>query len=323
MTTVPAREGIIYGLSCTCHPDNGIRYVGQTVNPASRLNEHRTVSSAPSSRYKHLPLYRWMRKHGRENVQMTVIGAATQGPELDAAEVYHIARLGTFGTRKGLNAAIGGGGSGSHIGKRGASHIRAKLTNEEAKEAYDMYVSGEMTREEIAEVYDVCTATIANILRGRSYLNLGLKPAALPGRKSGRTSKGTKRPGTGPRKFSDDQVRQMHLAYASGESSSSIGKRFGASEWVVSRIASAKSHEHLGLASVNRGVVKVPPHPGEENYNAKLNEFKVRQIHSRLLAGDARSEICKDFAISDSTVRRIGRGAAWKHLGLEPVSSTW
>lgn len=36
-----SRLGIIYGLSCRCHPERGFRYVGQTVSKASqRRNQH-------------------------------------------------------------------------------------------------------------------------------------------------------------------------------------------------------------------------------------------------------------------------------------------
>lgn len=80
---------IVYSLACTCHPAEGTRYVGQTVRTGPRrLAEHRR--DATSGRSGAI-VYRWMRRHGVENIELTVLETLPEGAtkeDLDAAEGY-------------------------------------------------------------------------------------------------------------------------------------------------------------------------------------------------------------------------------------------
>lgn len=70
MTTVPEAEplNVIYGLSCTCHPEKGVRYVGQTIcGVAKRLREHRH-----GAKKGNLAVHKWMRKHGVGNIEAAI-----------------------------------------------------------------------------------------------------------------------------------------------------------------------------------------------------------------------------------------------------------
>jgi group I intron endonuclease len=109
---------VIYGLVCICHPNNPIRYVGQTSQGLSvRFRDHRqSAAQGPDHRVGWLPVYRWMRKHGIENIQPVVLEIVPLGSDIDAREVYWIDKLGTFAANGGLNMTLGG------AGQRGFNH---------------------------------------------------------------------------------------------------------------------------------------------------------------------------------------------------------
>lgn len=100
---------VIYGLSCTCHPEDGIRYVGQTsVGVDLRLYRHKYAAQNPDAKNDyHVASHRWIRKHGVDNVIATVLEVCESADSLDEREIYWIAEMGTFGGR-GLNLSEGG-----------------------------------------------------------------------------------------------------------------------------------------------------------------------------------------------------------------------
>ena len=62
--------------------------------------------------------------------------------------------------------------------------------------------------------------------------------------------------------------------------------------------------------SVQRGLLP----KGEANTQAKLTDEKVREIRSRHLAGVSTNKLGKQYGVSHTTVQRIVRGEAWKHV---------
>ncbi len=64
--------GVVYGLSCLCHPEAGVRYIGQTARTSqARLKEH--VRDAEHGVQR--PIYFWIRKHGVGNIVSTELRA--------------------------------------------------------------------------------------------------------------------------------------------------------------------------------------------------------------------------------------------------------
>lgn len=80
----------IYALSCTCHPEDGVRYVGQTTRCLSiRLGQHRHAAKRGNNT---AVVYKWMRRHSPENIEITLLQElpiCTQD-ELNAAETAWI-----------------------------------------------------------------------------------------------------------------------------------------------------------------------------------------------------------------------------------------
>lgn len=106
-----SRLGVIYGLSCLCHPERGFRYVGQTVSKASqRRNQHVSDSFNQGT---NLPVHNWIRKHGsedRSNIVVSIIESGVPLHQIDEREIYWIAHFKTV-VPGGMNITAGGGGS--------------------------------------------------------------------------------------------------------------------------------------------------------------------------------------------------------------------
>lgn len=107
---------VIYAL----HLGDGVyRYVGLTrLGAAGRLRTHRKI--ARQGRID-APVYRWMRKHGWDTVQIDVLEEVATPHELDDREVFWIAELLSEGYDL-LNCTAGGGGM-----RVVSEEVRAKL----------------------------------------------------------------------------------------------------------------------------------------------------------------------------------------------------
>lgn len=107
ISDVDIQEAIVYGLSCICHPAAGVRYIGKTVQRGERrLRAHRQNARNGFNQ----PVYKWMRKHGVENIVSTPLYLHTSLEALNAAEVTAIERHKTHVSVGGLNVTFGGDG---------------------------------------------------------------------------------------------------------------------------------------------------------------------------------------------------------------------
>lgn len=82
-----APKNVIYALTCSCHSEQGIRYVGLTSQGlAYRMRQHRRDSMKPTKNRMHL----WMREH---DVQAAVLEEFADRSQLRVAEIRWMARL--------------------------------------------------------------------------------------------------------------------------------------------------------------------------------------------------------------------------------------
>lgn len=115
-------KNVIYGLWCLCHPDDGIRYVGQTrKGMAARFQVH-----LAHSRSSDAPVYNWINKHQAENIAYTVLEVCLPG-ELDAREQAWIAAFRETQGASLMNVKTGGSTSKGH--KRPAQSERMRGQN--------------------------------------------------------------------------------------------------------------------------------------------------------------------------------------------------
>lgn len=113
---------VIYGLKLK-DESYPIRYVGLTSRGASiRFKEHCTLAVTGET-----PLYRWIRKHGYDQVECVIIDELGDPEHLDEREIYWINQLSTFAGdgHGGFNLTRGGTGfTGYDIGYQLASAER-------------------------------------------------------------------------------------------------------------------------------------------------------------------------------------------------------
>ena len=314
MTTIPPRKGVIYGLSCACHPEAGVRYVGQTSQPpAKRLMQHK--SSSRYERTRRFPVSRWINSHGADSVVMEVLAQGNTLAELDALEIEYIRKFGTYGA-PGLNATMGGGGTPGAPNVLGGSGPCASLSDDQALAVYNLVLEGKVTQKSIAESLGVSKQTVTNIIQGKKYKNLGLDP--LGDQRShmphmlGESNRNSK--------LSDTQVREIHARYGRGESSKALSVEFGISQTGVVGIVAGRFHSRLGLPKISRP--KVPPAKnGASNNGAKLNESQVKEIHRRVGQGERIAKLRAEFGVGDTAIRSIVSGKTWKHLNLGSAKS--
>lgn len=122
---------VIYGLSL-----DGVthRYVGYTTR-GTRWRLQRHLEDSRRLRGGNRALYRWVRRHGEDEVQATVLEAVTDVEQLAEREVWWIAELRLYaGDRHGgLNLTRGGDGT---FGYRHTPEARAAITAAQRGRAY-------------------------------------------------------------------------------------------------------------------------------------------------------------------------------------------
>lgn len=107
------KTGYVYGVRCRKHPEEGVRYVGQTVVSAwSRRGVHLWNARTPSSKSYGSYFSNWIRKHGEENVEFFLLEETTE-EALDAREDAWIVKLRSEGSAL-TNVKRGGGQARGH-----------------------------------------------------------------------------------------------------------------------------------------------------------------------------------------------------------------
>lgn len=99
-TLMTRTRPLVYGISCICHADAGIRYIGKTTNLHKRINAHRTSSKEGQTK-----LYRWMRRH---DYTFSIVEDDVIESNLNDREIFLIAEYRKIGNL--LNMTDGGDG---------------------------------------------------------------------------------------------------------------------------------------------------------------------------------------------------------------------
>lgn len=73
-------------MSCTCHPQDGLRYVGMTSHGAQkRFRSHISAARSKKDRPK-APVVRWIAEHGVENVYYVILEELDSLDQMCSAE---------------------------------------------------------------------------------------------------------------------------------------------------------------------------------------------------------------------------------------------
>jgi hypothetical protein len=224
-------QGTIYGLSCTCHPDAGIRYVGQTaVKISERLTGHRS-----SARFGiKTPVYYWMRKHGVENIRITFIETPGPGETLDECEIRLIRDMRK--TCNLLNLSDGGEGRRGYfspsqsLAMRGSNHFATSLTDDDVRYIRSEYGGerGQVTK--FARQFGMNPTSIVDILSGKTWGHIPLGSVVPPKR---------------PRRITETDVRTIRQKVREGESQRELAIDYRVTLANISMIVNRKTWKHV------------------------------------------------------------------------------
>jgi len=192
VSSVAEPKLIIYGLRCTCHPGDGVRYVGRTIHGARKRLVRHKYQARKGSEY---PVYRWIRKHGEGNIESTVLAVAGAYEDLARLEGEQIEAHST-GPKPLLNMATVEDGvltyrhspetrariSAVHKGREIPQHViefrskafsgegngMAKLTRRKVAEIIFL-AWNDVPLIDIAAIYDVHPPQITRIIKGERW----------------------------------------------------------------------------------------------------------------------------------------------------------
>lgn len=281
MQTISRPECVIYGLSCACHPDAGIRYIGQTrQGPATRLREHLKNSRAAGvGKVPDTPAYRWIRKHGGENILVTVLEHVPTVDLLNERETFWIKALGTH-ERPGLNCNVGGGGRGEWPRASGA-----KLSDAEVADILGRIWNGELPVV-VARDLGISNSMVFSIVHFRSYRDVPrpVGPPRCPKKESG----------------------LPHGRAWTAERTLAMSKRFsGTGNPMYGKTNHLPDSWFVGASERTRG---------SNNPASKITESDVGEIRKRHATGETQTAIARDYGVSISTVGKVVNRKTWKHL---------
>lgn len=304
---VTAREGaivasvldeslnVIYGLSCSCHPEKGIRYVGQTRHGArGRLLSHRRAAKAGVA----TPVYKWIRKHGPMSIVAEVLEDCGDNQLLlNFREEYWISEFRENAGEKLLN--VRPGGENSPLAESSKRKIGAKAKG----------------RRPTLDTRGKMSASRLKYLESHPHPSLGRKMsreqlASHVIRSTGKAN------GFYGKKHSPETMARIlaHRPDMTGTRNPFYGKTHTPA--AIAKIIAANlgrpqsEHERLGKSLASRG---------QRNPATNLTDDEVIEIHRIYCQGRyTQTQIGMMFGVSQVVVSGIARGATWKYLGLRP-----
>lgn len=295
MTSITEVNGIIYGLTCSCHPDRKIRYVGktiQTLNRRFRAHRHNAKTGVD------LPVYRWMRKHGIENIIATVLERCDDYDLLGLAEIAAIKAHGTHVSCGGLNSTLGGDGSRGHSpSAETVAKIRAaNFGRKHSPETRARISEANRGRTFSAETRAKMSATRSGRHHSKEWC-LRLVPSRARGSENGMS------------KLDEVRVQQIKEEIWDGGNQYTIALEFGISQTIISAIALGKIWTHVPFPA-DRGRIVV----SAAERKSPLSDETVRRVRALGETGLSAPRIALLTGASRSQVLRILSGQRYQHV---------
>jgi group I intron endonuclease len=262
------RIGTVYRVTCKCHPEEGIRYVGQTIRTLpNRASNHKNDAKNPKSPRHHSHFCNWMRLHGLENI---VFEAVEEVPEsrLDDREVYWMARYRLEGhrltnkaeggaqprgytqseeTRKKISDALRGRKYGplseEHKRKMSESlkgHPVSQETREKLRKANTGKTLSEETRRKISEVQKGKKHRPETVEKRNRAVSLAWTPERR--QEQSLRSRGENASNS---VLTEDKVREMRKMRLDGNTYQAIADTFGVSRCTATRVIKRTAWAHV------------------------------------------------------------------------------
>jgi hypothetical protein len=252
MSIIPDVRNVIYGLSCVCHPKDGVRYIGLTIQ---RLKDRMIGHRKAARRGLGYPVYRWMRKHEVPNIIITVLEQGIPKERLVEAEMRHIA-LARSTSVDLLNITDGGNVTAIAYWtpERRAEHAALFIGRKHTAESLAK-MSASNTRPRLGQPQTE-TQRAAVAKRWNDYV----RTTPIPTRYATPTSPGSPerfarqsaaRTGlvlgeeSGASKLTDAIVVDVRARWAGGESQSSIARSLGVTPQCIGHVVRRQTWKHV------------------------------------------------------------------------------
>ncbi len=166
--------------------------------------------------------------------------------------------------------------------QHGEANSIAVLTDEIVREARTLYAAG-LSDREISERFGIDPATLGYAIRGETWDHITDPPAITERRSNGG-------------KLTRTQIKEIKAARAAGESTVSLGERYGVTSSNISYLTRDKT---------------VPP---KERIRRNLTDRQVREIRAKRNAGVPLKDLVPEYGISMGMISHIAHGRAYAHV---------
>lgn len=215
---------------------NGHAYIGLSKNCLKRWNDHYSRSYHPQKQEDYdKPLYKAMRKYGRENFSFEIIEEC-EIDKLCEREIYWISYYDTY--HNGYNATIGGDLPPESAVQRGENHPCAKLTVEDVKKCRQWYKEGKRSKEIWEEYFQhiVKFSTFQNMWHGRTWKYV--MPEVFENNPHPR------------RKYTIEEIQQVKKLFKEGKTCAEVYKMFNGyfSKTLLNDVRNNKQYKDISPA---------------------------------------------------------------------------
>lgn len=336
----------IYGLRCLCHPELGVRYVGQTIQgEKKRLGDHRKGAKKPQ-----WPVNYWVKKHGPENIVMTILEVVDNPVDLNDAEVRWIKHFGTFCDWKlgGVNMTPGGFSAGYSDEAREAirkansgEHSWTKLTWETVRSARADYEAENVTFAELGRRYGISTTSMMDCIKGATWIDPSYQYSGKVNKYVAPKHESYPNLRRSNWKVTKEMADEIRVLYATGEyygkelaerfslASQTIYEILGNRIWPDPAYLNTKIKDHglpqrqrEKISASNKGKHK-PDGFGQKVSDAisganhgmsKLTEDQAKEILRRARNKESYKILGEEFGVSRNQISRIKNGERWGYL---------
>lgn len=128
----------------------------------------------------------------------------------------------------------------------------------------------------------------------------------------GRTTRGER---SGRARLTNALVQEIRARFAAGDSRAALARAFGVTWVCIAAVVARKSWAHIPPAEdAPDGVAKVGMARGERCATAKLTADAVREIRTRVAAGDSRVALAAAFDVTRDSIVAIVTRKSWAHI---------
>lgn len=311
--TLAQSKCVIYALYCVCAdcPAIRFRYVGQTRRGISvRFRAYSKPDRRTLELSGHLPVYKWLRKHGYGNIRYWILERFDNPQALDAREMQWIEFFDTSASRGGLNVRPGGGTIGGYkmspasilkmkavkAGKStGELNPRAKFTASDVSEIRRLLWSG-MSRLEVTEMFGAKLSTVNKIAVHNTWTDVPWPIGPVPNpRPAERRSVSNRGKGVKLNAFQVQDIRT--LALRDGVTLKELAQQYGVTTVCIRNVVQFKTWTHLpwpeGVPAYQKIEVR------------KLAESEIIYAREQLSRGVSETKIAAELGCSRGPIHKL------------------